>query len=55
MSVMELLCAVALIVPAFCKRPAILAPIAAVFVAAVCAFVIYGRLVLEPIRRGEFA
>jgi hypothetical protein len=83
MSVLELLCVVALIVPAFSKRLAILAPIAAAFVAAemlffsgvhlasgstsigpviywlvvaaICAFIIYGRLVLKPIRRGEFA
>ena len=26
-----------------------------IVVAAVCAFIIYGRLVLKPIRRGEFA
>jgi len=83
MSVLELACAIALIVPAFNKRLAILAPIAAAFVAAemllftavhlasgsagtgpviywlvvaaVCALLIYGRLVLKPIRRGEFA
>jgi len=83
MSALELLCAVALIVPAFSKRLAILAPIAAAFVgaemlffsgvhlasgsasigpviywlvvAAVCAFIIYGRLVLKPIRRREYA
>jgi hypothetical protein len=83
MSVLELLCVVALIVPAFSKRLAILAPIAAGFVAAemlffsgvhlasgstsvgpviywlvvaaICAFIIYGRLVLKPIRRSEFA
>ena len=83
MSVIELLCVVALIVPAFRKRLAILAPIAAAFVAAemlffsgvhlasgatsmgpviywlvvaaICAFIVYGRLVLEPIRPGEFA
>jgi hypothetical protein len=83
LSVLELLCVVALIVPAFSKRLAILAPIAAVFVAAemlffsgvhlasgstsagpliywlvvaaVCAFIVYGRLVLKPIRRREFA
>jgi len=81
MSVLELLCVVALIVPAFSKRLAILAPIAAAFVAvemlffsgvdlasgsasigpliywlvvaAVCAFLVYGRLVLKPIRQGE--
>jgi predicted membrane protein len=79
----ELLCAVALAVPLFDKRAAILAPIAAAFVgaemlffsgvhlasgstslgpviywlvvAAVCAFIVYGRLALKPIRRGEFA
>jgi hypothetical protein len=83
MSVLELLCVVALIVPAFSKRLAILAPIAAALVAAemlffsgvhlasgstsigpliywlvvaaICAFIVYGRLVLKPIRRGEFA
>lgn len=83
MSVLELLCVIALIVPAFSKRLAILAPIAAAFVAAemlffsgvhlasgstsigpviywlvvaaICAFIVYGRLVLKPIRRNEFA
>jgi len=83
MSALELLCAVALIVPAFSKRLAILGSIAAAFVAAemlffsgvhlasgstsigpvvywlvvaaVCAFIVYGRLVLKPIRRSEFA
>jgi hypothetical protein len=83
MSILELLCVVALIVPAFSKRLAILGPIAAAFVAAemlffsgvhlasgsssvgpviywlvvaaICGFIIYGRLVLKPIRRGEFA
>jgi len=83
MTVLELLCAVALIIPLFDKRAAILAPIAAGFVAAemlffsgvhlafgstsigpviywlvvaaVSAFIVYGRLVLKPIRRGEFA
>jgi len=83
MTVVELLCAVALIAPAFDKRLAFLVPIAAVLVAtemllfsgvhlasgstgvgpviywlavaAVCAFIVYGRLVLEPIRRSEFA
>ncbi len=83
MSVLELLCAFALIVPVFNKRAPNLAPIAAAFVAAemlcfsavhlasgstsigpviywlvvaaVCAVIIYGRLVLKPIRRGEFA
>jgi hypothetical protein len=83
MSVLELLCVVGLIIPAFSKRLDILAPIAAAFVAAemlfftgvhlasgsastgpviywlvvaaVCAFIVYGRLVLKPIRRGEFA
>jgi hypothetical protein len=83
MSALELLCVVALIVPAFNKRLAILAPIAAAFVAvemlfftgvhlasgstsmgpmiywlvvaAICAFIVYGRLVLKPIPRGEFA
>jgi hypothetical protein len=83
MSVVELLCVVALIIPAFNKRLAILAPIAAAIVGAemllfsevhlasgatgmgpviywlivafISAFIIYGRLVLKPIRRGEFA
>ena len=83
LSVVELLCVVALIVPALSKRLAILAPIAAAFVAAemlffsgvhlasgstsigplvywlvvaaICAFIVYGRLVLKPIRRSEFA
>lgn len=80
---LELLCVVALIVPLFDKRAAILAPIAAALVAsemlffsavhlasgastigpviywlvvaAISAFIAYGRLVLKPIRRGEFA
>jgi predicted membrane protein len=80
---LELLWAIALIVPLFEKRAAILAPIAAAFVgaemlffsgvhlasgstsfgeviywlvvAAVCAFIVYGRLVLNPIRRGKYA
>jgi hypothetical protein len=83
MTGLELLCAIALIVPLFDKRAGILAPIAAAFVAAemllfsgvhlasgstnigpviywlvvaaISAFVVYGRLVLKPIRRGEFA
>ncbi len=83
MTALELLCAIALIVPLFEKRAAILAPIAAAFVAvemlffsgvhlasgstsigsviywlvvaAICTFVVYGRVVLKPIRRGEFA
>ena len=83
LTVPELLCAIALIVPVFDKRAAILVPIAAAFVgaemlffsgvhlasgstsigpviywlvvAAVCGFLIYGRLVLKPIRRGQFA
>ncbi len=83
MTVLELLCAIALIVPLFDKRAAILAPIAAAFVAAemlffsgvhlasgsssmgpviywlvvaaVSAFIVYGRLVVRPNRRGEFA
>jgi hypothetical protein len=83
LSVLELICVVALIVPAFSKRLAVLVPIAAAFVAAemllfigvhlasgapsigpliywlivaaVCAFIVYGRLVLKPIRQGEFA
>lgn len=77
MSILELLCAVALILPAFYKPLAILAPIAAaiivaemllfsglhifssdtnlgpiiywLIVAAVCAFIAYGRLVLKPL------
>ena len=80
LSVLELLCAIALILPAINKRLAILAPIAAacialemllfsgvdrasgvgsigsviywLVVAAVCAVIIYGRLVLKPIRQG---
>ena len=80
---LELLCAIAFVVPLFYKRAAILAPIAAALVAAemlyfsgvhlasgspgmgpliywlvvasICAFIMYGRLVLRPIRRGEFA
>jgi hypothetical protein len=80
---LELLCAIALIVPLFYKRASLLAPSAAVLiaaemvffsgvhlasgstnvgpviywlvVAAVCAFIVYGRLVLKPIRNGEFA
>ncbi len=83
MTGMELLCAVALIVPLFERRAAIATPIAAVLVgaemlyfsgvhlasgstsmgpviywlvvAAICAFVAYGRLALKPMRRGEFA
>ena len=83
LSALELLCVVALIVPAFNKRLALLAPLAAAFVAAemlfftavdlasgstnmgpviywlvvtvICAFIVYGRLVLKPIRRGQFA
>ena len=83
MSVLELLCVVALIVPALNKRLAVAAPIGAAFVgaemlfftavhfasgatdagpviywlvvAAVCAFIIYGRLVLKPIRPREYA
>ena len=77
MSVFELLCSLALILPAFDRRLAILAPIAAaciaaemllfsglhlysgaadygpmiywLVVAAICAFIAYGRLVLKPI------
>ena len=76
MSVLELLCAVALILPAFYKPLGVLAPLAAIFVAAemllfcifhlaagdanfgpmiywlvvaaFCAFIAYGRLVLKP-------
>ncbi len=83
MSAFELLCAIALVAPLFDKRAAILAPVAAAFVAAemlffsgvhlasgstsitevaywlvvaaIAAFIVYGRLVLKPIRRGEFA
>jgi|SRR5579872_1679059 len=83
MSGLELLCVVALIVPAFSKRLALSAPIAAAFVAAemlfftvvhlasgsasigpviywlvvaaICAFIVYGRLVLNPIRQVTFA
>ncbi len=83
MTVVELLCAIALIVPLFQKRAAILAPIAAALVGAemlllsgvelasgsgnighviywlvvatVCAFIVYGRLVITPLRRSEFA
>ncbi len=83
LTAVELLCAIALVVPLFQKRAAILAPIAAALVgaemlffsgvelasgsgnlghviywlvvAAVCAFIAYGRLVRKPIRRSEFA
>ncbi len=83
MTGVELLCAIALIVPLFDKRAAILAPIAAAFVTAemlflsgvhldsgagsigpviywlvvagIAGFIVYGRLVLKPIRRGDFA
>jgi hypothetical protein len=83
MTAVDLLCAIALVAPLFNKRAAILAPIAAAFVAAemllfsgvhlasgsssmgpviywlvvaaISAFIIYGRLVLKPIRQGEFA
>jgi hypothetical protein len=76
MSVIELLCAVALVLPAFYKPLAVLAPVAALciaaemlifcavhlssgdpnygpmiywlVVAAICAFIAYGRLVLRP-------
>lgn len=75
MSVIELLCAVSLILPAFSKSLGILAPVAAIIiaaemllfcvlhisssestygpmiywlvVAAICAFIVYGRLVLK--------
>ncbi len=81
MSVVELFCAVALVVPAISKRLAIAAPIAAavvavemlsftgihlasgsgsagpviywLVVAAVCAFIVCGRLAGKPIRRRE--
>ena len=77
MSIIELLCALALVLPAFRKSLGILAPIAAVFiaaemlfycglhlssgnanygpmlywlvVAALCAFIAYGRFVLKPL------
>jgi len=77
MSVLELLCSLCLILPAFNQPLAILAPIAAIFiaaemllfcglhlysgetnntpmiywlvVAAICAFIAYGRLVLKPL------
>jgi hypothetical protein len=83
MTVLELLCAIALVVPLFNKRAAVLAPVAAAIVAAemlyfsgvhlasgstsmgpviywlvvaaIAAFIVFGRLVLKPIRRGEFA
>ena len=82
MVVLELLCAVALVVPLFERRSAVLAPIAAgivaaemlafasvhlasgssalgpviywLVVAAIAAFIVYGRLVLRPVRRGKF-
>lgn len=78
MAVVELLLALGLILPAFNKRLAILAPIAAVciaaemllfsglhisssdanygpigywlVVAAICAFIVYGRLAVKPVR-----
>jgi hypothetical protein len=78
MSVVELICAVCLILPLFNRRLGILAPVAATYiaaemllfsvlhlgsgatnhspvvywlvVAAVCAFVAYGRFVLRPLR-----
>ena len=81
--VLELLAAVALIVPLFNRRAAVLTPIAAAFVAAemlffsgvhlasgstsigpiiywlvvaaIAAFIAYGRLVFKPVRRGELA
>ena len=77
MSVLELLCVLALVLPAFKKSLGILAPVAAVFiaaemllycglhlssgatdygpmiywlvVAALCAFIAYGRFVLKPL------
>lgn len=79
MSVVELLCSLGLILPAFSKRLGILAPIAAILVAAemlifsalhiysgdpnyghviywlvvaaLCAFIAYGRFVLKPFNR----
>jgi DoxX-like protein len=81
LSVVELLCAVALLLPAASRRFAMLAPVAAIViaaemvlftvvhvrssesdyghvaywlvVAAVCAFVAYGRLVPKPLHRME--
>ncbi len=78
MSVIELLCGLALVIPAFSKKLGILAPIAATFiaaemlffcglfiyssdgnyghliywlvVAALCAFIAYGRFVLKPFK-----
>jgi hypothetical protein len=83
LSAIELLCVIALIVPAAIKRWAIAAPLAAAFVAAemlmftgvhlasgatsmgpviywlvvaiVCAFIVYGRTVLNPMRGDRFA
>jgi hypothetical protein len=83
MAGLDLLCAIALVVPIFDKRAAILAPIGAAFVAAemlyfsgvhlasgstsigpviywlvvaaIAAFIVYGRLVLKPVRRSKFA
>jgi len=80
---LELLCAIALVVPLFEKRAAVLGPLAAALVAAemlflsrvhlasgstdtgpaiywlvvaaISAFIVYGRLALKPIRRGKFA
>lgn len=82
LGVMEFICAIALVVPLFEKRAAIVAPIAAglvgsemlylsgvhlasgstnigpviywLVVAVVCAFIVYGRLVLEPVREDQF-
>jgi hypothetical protein len=83
MVALDLVCAIALVVPLFEKRAAILAPIAAALiavemfyfsgvdlasgspsigpviywlvVAAVCAFIVYGRLVRAPIRQNKLA
>ena len=83
LSVVELICAIALIVPIVTQRGASLVPIAAtvvgaemllfsgvhlasgsaifgpviywLVVAAICTFIVYGRLVLKPVRRGDFA
>lgn len=83
MSAVELLCALALIVPAFSRRLAVLAPIAAgviaaemlvfcgvslrsraadpgelvywLVVAAICAFIAWGRLVASPAAPGRLA
>jgi len=81
MSVVEVLCGLCLVLPAWRKVPALLAPVAAacigaemllmsavhlasgssahaeltywLVVAVLCAFIVYGRLVLRPLRRSE--